>query len=99
MGSRLQHTVLYVAPTKDGEPIEPRLAAEQAPRAALGAWLAALERERITHVVSVDPATIELGWMRERPELFHPVISSTDGQSWAFEYWPPATPRTLYRND
>ncbi len=99
MGSRLQNTVEYVAPTLDGAPLEPRLAVDQRGRTDLGAWLAALDRARITHVVSVDPATVELGWMRARPDLFHPVISSTDGQSWAFEHWPPATPRTPDHDD
>lgn len=88
LGSRFQHHVFYISPTIDGSPLEPRLAELHADHTDFTIWLARLREMNIDAVVSVDPNTIELGWMRAHPELFEPEISGTDGASWLFRLRP-----------
>jgi hypothetical protein len=51
-----------------------------------GTWLAALERQGITDVVSLAPRTPELGWMEARPERFERLAGGP--QEGAFRLLP-----------
>jgi len=93
LGSQFQHEVFYISPMADGSPLEPRLAGEQIQNASYDAWLARLLEMHIDAVVSVEPDTIVLEWMREHPESFESVISGVGGASWLYRVREDAPPR------
>jgi hypothetical protein len=88
LGSRFQHEVFYISPMVDGSPLEPRLATDQIENASYHAWLARLRDQRIDAIVSVEPDTIVLSWMREHPETFESEISGVGGASWLYRLRP-----------
>jgi hypothetical protein len=73
LGRRLQNEVLYVPVARDGAIRHfgsPAVNAEYLLEADFSSWLKRLRRERVTHVMSFSPPSVELGWMESHPELF-----------------------------
>jgi hypothetical protein len=73
LGRRLQNEVFYVPVSRDGVIRHfgsPAVNEEYLLAADFFSWLTRLRRERVTHVMSFSPASVELGWMERHPELF-----------------------------
>jgi hypothetical protein len=70
-GSRLQNTVVYVPPSREGGIDE---------TANFDDWLPRLRDRGVTEVMSFEPASVELGWMEARPDRFERL--SGDGAGW-----------------
>jgi hypothetical protein len=73
LGRRLQNEVFYVPVARDGAIRHfgsPAVNEEYLLAADFSSWLTRLRRERVTHVMSFSPASVELGWMESHPELF-----------------------------
>ena len=73
LGSRLQNSVTYVPPTRDGSLLHYSLEKDPAARADFDAWVHRLEDDDIDMVVALDPPNVEAGWMRAHPERFERV--------------------------
>jgi hypothetical protein len=80
MGRRLQNEVVYVPVSGDGrldhfgrdEEYE-RLAR----RANYWAWRLRLHNQGVTHVLSFEPSSLEIGWMLDHPESFERMTGRT----------------------
>lgn len=73
LGSSLQNELVYVPPTADGA-VHPQR--EIAKLADARAWLRRLDDQRVTHVVSFEPESLELRWMAGMPERFEVIAAS-----------------------
>jgi hypothetical protein len=82
MGTDLQNTLHYVPISTDGEiiPFGPdhRRLEESDPEA----WLKRVSNQKISHVFSFFPTSLELGWMNERPDRFLRLNGEQD--HWGF---------------
>lgn len=78
LGSRLQNTLHYVVPTRDGRVAHHGPGGELEARADYDAWLLRLRAAGISHVVSFQPRALELGWMQAHPDRFENVSSGPD---------------------
>ncbi len=81
LGSALQNEVLYVSPMADGSvphfglgDLNSRIVRD----ADATAWMARLNAQGITHVVSFAPTSVELDWMRAQPNRFHRLDGGDD---------------------
>lgn len=70
LGRELQNSLHYLPVTSDGSIAHFGPKGERADAANVNAWLARVAQRRITHVVSLSPRSIELGWMETRPGRF-----------------------------
>jgi hypothetical protein len=73
LGRRLQNEVFYVPVARDGAIRHfgsPTVNEEYLLAADFPSWLERLRLERVTHVMSFSPASVELGWMESHPDLF-----------------------------
>jgi hypothetical protein len=77
-GARLQNTLCYVPLTEDGH-IVPHAPEYDDTPLSYGAWLQRLIENKVTHVVTFRPESVELGWMRQAPDQFREVVN---GDSW-----------------
>lgn len=83
-GSALQHEIVYLAPTRNGEAIDYCLESLRE-HPDFEAWLARLVAQRVDLVVTLAPDTTpEQQWMRTRPELFELAAESDSGTSEAY---------------
>ena len=73
LGRRLQNELTHVPATADGRIRQLGLPHEITAAADAGVWLKRLSDERVTHVMSFSPRSVELDWMEERPEHFQRV--------------------------
>jgi hypothetical protein len=82
LGRDLQNTLHYVPISADGEiiPFGPDGAREAG--ASVEKWLSRLEEEKISHVFSFHPTSLEIGWMDARPERFVRIDGLED--HWGF---------------
>jgi len=80
LGRKLQNQICYIPITTDGKIIDfgPEGARERAGN--FEAWLRRLFDKDITHVMSFRPASLEMRWMEEQPEVFQRLEG--DGVSW-----------------
>ncbi len=86
-GSRLQHELVYVAPTRSGEIIDYRLAQRLRREADMDAWLGRLIDRDVTLLVTLQPDTMpESAWAKALPEIFSPLATSTSGGSHAYRF-------------
>lgn len=86
-GSRLQHDLVYITPTRSGEIVDSRLAERLRREADYEAWLERLIDADVTLVVTLAPDTRpESAWAKARPELFSPLAMSTNGRSRAYRF-------------
>ncbi len=86
-GSRLQHELVYVAPTRSGEIVDYRLAQRMAREADLHSWLARLIERDVTLVVTLAPDTMpESAWAKSLPRVFSPLATSAGGRSHAYRF-------------
>jgi hypothetical protein len=86
-GRRLQNHVEYVPVTADGALVDLRQVE------ALGVrepWLARVHTRNITDVMSLDPHSIEVRWMRQLPEQFTPTEANDTGALFHVNSWEPA---------
>jgi hypothetical protein len=95
LGRRLQNELVYVTPQLDGSVrhfgLDPLLEVfDRGVDAA--AWLRALRRARITHVVTFDPPSIELAIIRANPQRFVRVSSARFEAFGVFELLPVRRP-------
>ncbi|MDB4977054.1 MAG: hypothetical protein JWN48_5395 [Myxococcaceae bacterium] len=77
-GSRLQNSIHYVAPTRDGGVANfwpPGVLAQRADR---DSWLARLTAGRTTEVLTFAPYSIEQSWMDGMPERFEKLDGAHD---------------------
>ncbi len=96
LGRRLQNEVLYIPPTRGGEVFDHERAQELAAHADELAWVTRLARQQVDAVVALAPSPLEERWMRQRPELFHPVeVRSPPGANQAWWVDRPAVRRWL----
>jgi len=80
LGPRLQNELHYVPPTRDGRTVDPGRQRDLVAAADFESWLERLRGQRIEAVISFRPATVEMAWMKRRPDLFTRLAG--DGQSW-----------------
>ena len=92
LGSRLQNRVFYIPITTDGSVIDYRRFADLVPRVDFQAWLARLKREQIEYFVTLVPRPPELGWIKDSPQLFTPVLSNGAWQTTVWAFHPPPAP-------
>jgi hypothetical protein len=96
LGTYLQNDVLYIPPTRRGEVFDHERGEELAAHADELAWVTRLVRQQVDAVVALAPAPLEERWMRQRPELFHPVeVKSSAGKNRAWWVDRPAAQRWL----
>jgi len=77
LGRKLQNELIHVPPTFDGRIEDFGGDEDFSPSGDAHAWLQRLDAERVTHVMSFAPASMELAWMEERPERFQRVVGAT----------------------
>ncbi|MGE4609642.1 MAG: hypothetical protein AAEJ52_23140 [Myxococcota bacterium] len=88
-GSRLQHELVYVSPTRSGEIVDYRLATRLRREADIEAWLARLIARDVTLVVTLEPDTMpESAWAKALPGVFSPLATSASGGSHAYRFNP-----------
>ena len=73
IGDRFQHELYYIPPTRDGELPGYVLWQPYELDGDYERWLERLRDARIDYVITLEPATDELGWMEEHPEVFELV--------------------------
>ncbi len=96
LGSRLQNTVLYVPPTRDGDVIDYQKRDQLLRELDLRVWVQRLIDERIDVVVVAVPGVPELDWMRRHPAVFEPFSKSPEGSwTWAFRVIVPEARRLV----
>lgn len=78
-GQRFQNTIHYVPPTRDGRVAHWGSSGGLASRADFPSWLARLGAERITHVMSFEPRSIEQDFMDAAPRHFEKL---TGDRNW-----------------
>ena len=76
LGRKLQNELTHVPATLDGRIHQLGRIDEHAAEADANVWLQRLGQERVTHVMSFAPRSVELAWMEERPEHFQRVIGA-----------------------
>ena len=69
-GARLENTLLYVTPTRDGGIAQLGPSGDLAARADYERWLARLTRQGVTEVMTFMPRSLEQTWMDAAPERF-----------------------------
>ena len=70
LGKRLQNELFYIPVTTDGRIIDFGPDSEREKSGDFDSWLSRLYKNKITHVMSFKPTSMELSWMKERPRLF-----------------------------
>ncbi|MBW2294647.1 MAG: hypothetical protein JRG94_20405 [Deltaproteobacteria bacterium] len=70
LGTDLQNTLHYVPISTDGKIIPFGPDRRRQDGADPEAWLERLANQRISHVFSFFPSSLEIGWMNERPGRF-----------------------------
>lgn len=73
LGSSLQHDVVYVTPTHDGEIVDYRDREALASAVDPHAWLQRFEEREIDWLVIAAPRPVEAGWVDQLPDVFEPV--------------------------
>jgi hypothetical protein len=85
LGSRLQNEVLYIPVTRGGLVFDHERRGDLATHADEIEWVARLVRQQVDAVATVAPPPMEERWIRQRPELFHPVeVASPTGANRAW---------------
>jgi hypothetical protein len=85
-GSRLQNTVLYVPPTRDGSVVDYQRAGELQGAVDFEAWVKRLLERQVEYVVVLPPMPPETRLLREHPELFTPVAQGANREAVAFRF-------------
>ncbi len=84
-GSRLQHELVYVAPTRSCEIVDYRLAQRMTREADLHSWLARLIERDVT--VALAPDTMpESAWAKSLPRVFSPLATSAGCGGHAYRF-------------
>lgn len=86
LGSRLQNTVVYVPPTRDGRVLAFRRANHLLYHADSRVWIRRLIDQEIDVVVAAPADTVELSWMRDHPRVFASIARGADGRAQAFGF-------------
>lgn len=109
LGSRFQNEVLYIPATRGGVVFDHERREELAEHADELEWVTRLVRQQVDAVVALGPAPMEERWMRQRPELFHPLeVAHPTGANRAYRvdlpaarHWlesePPSEPLSMPR--
>jgi hypothetical protein len=82
LGRKLQNEITYVSVAGDGRIPEFRESASLARHADETVWTRRLLEQRVTHVMSFMPPSVELGWMEQRPDVFERVAGESG--RWGF---------------
>lgn len=70
LGNKLQNEIIYIPSSKSGDIIDFSKDLSINKKADYFSWLDRLKREKVTHILSFSPASIELMWMKENNETF-----------------------------
>lgn len=96
LGGRFQNEVFYIPATRGGVVFDHERQEELADHADELEWVTRLVRQQVDAVVALAPAPLEERWMRERPELFHPLeVARPTGANRAYWVDLPAARRWL----
>jgi hypothetical protein len=89
LGARLQNRLNYIPVTEDGH-IVPQAPEYVDTPLSFDAWRRRLIENKITHVIALEPASVELRWMTQAPEQFRRVVGDW---SWGLFEFSPAPGR------
>jgi hypothetical protein len=93
LGPRLQNTLYYIPLTANGH-IVPQTPEYVDTPLSFEAWRRRLIENKITHVITLTPASVELRWMKQLPEQFRLVVGDHSWGLFEFRCAPGQNPGT-----
>lgn len=85
-GSRLQNTVLYVPPTRDGAVVDYQRGGELRDALDFEAWVKRLLERQVEYVAVLPPMPPEAALLLAHPDLFTPVAQGANGEAVAYRF-------------